>query len=184
MELDELKNNWKLMESGISDNIDTDNQFVPANKLGNKSKAIRRFCIGAASTALCMVFLATSHLWAPVKLSAVWLTGFCVLLLFGTVSELHVLRAIKRVDLCASSHVEIFDTVLRIKRFYRMTELYGCIAVCAMLFWLTFLPPVQGTFRAPLLWIATPVGMLAEFLWYRRNIKEINKLSDENDNNE
>lgn len=180
MELDELKNNWKQMESGFKKGIVTNSGTIPSNKRKDpKSKALIRFYVGAFLTFLCMSLLATSPLWAPLQLPALWLFIFCILLLGGTVSELYVARSIRKINLCEGSHTEVFASVLKIKSFYKKSELYPCIVICVMLFWLSFLPPVKGTFRAPLLWIATPAAMLAEYLWYRKNIKEINNFYDE-----
>ena len=181
MELDELKNNWKQMESGFKKGIVTDSGTIPSQKgKSPKSKALTRFYIGACLTFLCLSLLATSPLWAPLQLPDFWLLVFCIILLGGTISELYVARTIREINLCESTHSEVLASVIKIKNFYKKSELYPCIIICVMLFWLSFLPPVKGTFRAPLLWIATPTAMLAEYLWYRKNIKEINKLYDEN----
>lgn len=177
MELDELKNNWKQMESGFKEGIVTDSVTVPPQKRkGSKSRALLRFYAGAFFTFLCMTLLATSPLWSPLRLPDLWLLIFCILLLGGTICELYVARTIRSINLCDSTHTEVFTSVMKIKRFYRNSELYPCMVICVMLFWLSFMPPVKGTFRAPLLWTVTPIAMLAEYFWYRKNIKEINNI--------
>lgn len=177
MEFDELKDNWEQMKSSFKDGVMADNKTIPPRRWkSSKSKVLLRFYMGAFFTFLCMALLATSPLWAPVRLPDLWLLIFCILLLGGVINELYIARNIKNINLCDSTHTEVFASVMRIKRFYKKSELYPCIVICVMLFWLSFLPPVKGTFRAMLLWGTTPICMFAEYLWYRKNIKEINNL--------
>lgn len=112
-------------------------------------------------------------------LPASWLAVFGALCALGAVIELYLLLMIKKINLWESTPSDVLNMTLRIRRLYKNAELVFTFAIAAMFVWLSFLPPVAGTIRMPLLWILFAISLAVECRLYSKNIRLLNDLSSD-----
>ena len=78
MELEELKSAWQSVRPEIKNTgwAPKDTDCLPRKK-DVKSRLLRKFFLEELFAFVCLILLATSHLWSPTKLPVLWLLAFC-----------------------------------------------------------------------------------------------------------
>lgn len=186
MELDDLKTAWKSVEPHIETGSPiTANTAAFSNKSDVKTRLIRRYLLSLAVTIIGGGLTVTSRLWAPVLLPASWLAVFGMLCTVGAIAEIYLLSIIRKINLWESTPSDVLKMTLRIRRLYKNAELVFTLAITAMFVWLLCLSPIVHSWKVGLLWIAFPISVVVELRLYRKNIRLLNKLSaDINNNND
>ncbi len=88
------------------------------------------------------------------------------------------LYKLNKVDLCKNTNIEIFSSVIFIKRTYRNMELVVCTVVLLLLIWMSLSPSFINTWRMYYIWGLIPIGYVLEFLWYKSNQKLLDKIAN------
>lgn len=178
MELEELKSAWQTVKPQIPPIPD---RLAPRLMVGVredvKSRLLRRYIINIAVTALSICLMATSVYWAPLKLPVWWLATFCIGASVEVFCSAYMYRALKRISLCESTNVCIFDASIKIKKCYRNMEVVIFAILVPLLLWLSFTPMFAGTWRMYFVWALTLVSFIGEFFWYRSNMRYLAALS-------
>lgn len=178
MELEDLKTAWKAVEPHI-DNISQQEDRINIKRYsGVKSKLMRRMIFAALTTFVGLAFMATSWLWAPIKLPFPQLLTFCIILFTGCLAELFLLRSISRINLCQDTNTEVFNAVVKIKKRYKQMELWFSVLIAVSIGWMTMTPPFVNTDRPVIVWIALAITLGLEYMWYRKTIRTLNELTD------
>lgn len=177
MELEELKNTWHSVKPGIK-NIGYSTKYnnYLSKKNDIKSRLLRRVFLGELFSLVCIVYLATSHLWSPTKLPILWIGSFCAVITVGIICGIGLYTTIKQVNLWTDTNSEILTAIVKIKTLYRRIELTLSILVVPLLIWLSLTTPFLNTLDMYIVWGLTVIGFGLEYLWYRSNIKQLNNL--------
>lgn len=177
MELEELKNIWHSVKPGIkSIGYSTKYNSYLSKKNDIKSRLLRRVFFGELFSFVCIILLATSHLWSPTKLPVLWLVSFCAVIAVGCIFGIGIYISIKRVNLWEDSNSGILTAIVKIKTRYRRIELVISMLILPLLIWLSLTPPFLNTFDMYIVWGLTVICFGLEYLWYRSNIKQLNNL--------
>lgn len=181
MELEELKATWQSVkpEIKIIGCSQKDNASV-TQKNDVKSRLLRKVFLGELFSFVCIVLLATSHLWSPTKLPVLWLVSFCAVIVIGIICGIGLYIAIKRVNLWEDSNAEILAATVSIKKRYRKIELLISILIVPLLIWLSLIPPFINTSDMYMVWGLTLICFGLEFMWYRSNIRQLDIIGDWN----
>lgn len=177
MELEELKNTWQSVKPDIKSlgySHKYDSRLAKKNDV--KSRLLRKVFLGELFSFVCIILLATSHLWSPTKLPALWLVSFCAVITVGIICGIRLYLSIKQVNLWADSNSQILTAIVKIKTQYRRIELSICILIVPLLIWLSLTPPFLNTLDMYLVWALTVICFGLEYLWYRSNIRQLNNL--------
>ena len=177
MELEELKATWQSVKPEIKSigSPQKDNACL-AQKNDVKSRLLRKVFLGELFSFVCIVLLATSHLWSPAKLPVLWLVSFCAVIAVGIICGIRLYLSIKRVNLWTDSNSQILTAIVKIKTQYRRLELAISVLILPLLIWLSLTPLFLNTLYMYLVWVLTVICFGLEFLWYRSNINQLNNL--------
>jgi hypothetical protein len=177
MELEELKNIWHSVKPDIKSlGYSQKDDAGIARKNDVKSRLLRKVFLGELFSLVCIILLATSHLWSPTKLPVLWLASFCAVITVGIVCGIRLYLSIRQVNLWTDSNSKIFMSIVEIKTLYRRIELTISILIAPLLIWLSLTPPFLNTLDMYLVWVLTIICFGLEYLWYRSNIKQLNNL--------
>lgn len=177
MELEDLKKAWESVESHIGNITQSDNINIKRHA-GIKCRLLRRMFLAAMITLIGLAFMATSRIWAPIKLPLPQLITICSIILIGCISELYLVRSIARINLCQDSHTEVFEAVVRIKKTYKKMELWFSVLIALTIGWMTMTPPFVNDGRPVIVWIILSIALVLEYLWYRKTIKTLDELTN------
>lgn len=177
MELEELKNIWQSVKPDIKSlgYLHKDDSDL-AKKNDVKSRLLRKVFLGELFSFVCIILLATSHLWSPTKLPTLWLVSFCAVISVGIICGIRLYLSIKRVNLWADSNSQILTAIVKIKTQYRKLELAISVLILPLLIWLSLIPPFLNTLNMYLVWVLTVICFGLEYLWYRSNIRQLNNI--------
>lgn len=179
MELEELKATWQSVKPHITTTDCMKNtQESIYRKADVKSRLLRRLGFGVFFSFVCLILLASSHLWSPTKLSNLWLVAFCLIISLAIFCEIYLYKSIKRINLWKDTNAGILSAIVKIKKLYKNIELVTSILVILSLIWLSFIPPFNNLLDRTIIFGLTIICFSAEFLWYRSNLKQLNRLSN------
>lgn len=179
MELENLKATWQSVKPCIKNTgCPTQNSDFLSKKKDVKSRLLKKTFLGVLFTFVCLILLATSHLWSPTKLSALWLVAFCSVIAVAIVCGIRLYSAIRSINLWKDSNAEIMTAIVRVKKRYRRIELCISILTFPLLIWLSLTPPFLNTLDMYIVWGLTTICFGLEYLWYRGNIKQLNTLGN------
>lgn len=177
MELEDLRTTWKSVKPHIDLQISEDVAKGLLTKRNDiKSRLLRRAIWEGIITMICLILMALSPLWAPMKFPYWWLTVFCSTILVTNLYGVGIYRSIRAINLWENSNNEILNVVVSIKKLYRNMELAVSIVLIPLLIWLSLNPLFIHTWRMFFTWGITILAFALEYLWYRSNIKQINNL--------
>ena len=179
MELEELKSTWQSVKPCVKNiGCATQNSDCLSRKKDVKSRLLRKIFLGVLFTFVCLLLLATSHLWSPTKLPALWLISFCSVIVIAIVCGIGLYSAIRHINLWEDSNTEILTAIVNVKKRYRRIELFTSILILPLLIWLSLTPPFLNTLDMYIVWGLTTIGFGMEFLWYRSNIRQLNIMGN------
>ncbi len=182
MKLDELKATWQSVKPGIKGlGYSHKDDACLAKKNDVKSHLLRKVFLGELFSFVCIILLATSHLWSPTKLPVLWLVSFCAVITVGLILGIGLYLSIKRVNLWENSNSEILTAIIKIKTRYRKIELAISILIFPLIIWLSLIPPFLNTLDMYIVWGLTVICFGLEYLWYRCNIKQLNIICSWNE---
>ncbi len=177
MELDDLRNAWQSVKPHINSQISEDEKNkIVLKKNDIKTKLLKRSIWEGIITVICIILMALSPIWSPMKFPCWWLIIFCLTLFIANLYGIMTYRAIKSINLWENTHKEIFTTIVSIKKLYRNLELATAAVLIPLLIWFSFTPMFIHTWRMFFTWGLTIFGFALEYLWYRNNIKNLNNL--------
>lgn len=177
MELEELKATWQSVKPGVrSLGYSQKDDASLAKKDDVKTRFLRKVFFGELFSFVCIILLATSHLWSPTKLPVLWLGSFCAIIAVGIICGIGLYLSIKRVNLWMDSNSDILTAIVKIKARYRRLELIISVLILPLLIWLSLTPPFLNTLDMYIVWALTVICFGLEYLWYRCNIKQLNSI--------
>lgn len=117
MELEELKNMWQSVKPHISSKISDDDANKIAVKNNDiKSRLLKRARWDGVFSIICLMLMALSPFWSPMKLPYWWLTVFCLTLFIATLYGIKIYCSIKSINLWDYTNKDILTTVVSIKK--------------------------------------------------------------------
>lgn len=177
MELEDLRTTWKSVkpriDSQISEAVES-KMVLKRNCI--KPRLMKRAWWDGVFTMICLVLMATSPIWSPMKLPYWWLAAFCTTGFVGIIYGYRIYRSIKAINLWEDTNNEILKAIVSIKKQYRNIELAVSIVVISLLVWLSFTPLFVHSWRMFFIWGLTLVGFTLEYLWYKSNIRQFDSL--------
>lgn len=177
MELDELKTAWKSISDHVDTHIDENTIAKTAsNRNDIRTRLLRRFLWDAVLTSICMVLMATSPLWSPLKLPVWWLIMFCAAALVAVAGVVRMYRTVRKINLWHDTGAEIMSVVISIRKLYRSIELATAAVIAPLLLWLSFTPVFINSWRMIFVWALTLIAFGLEYILYRSNIRQLNDL--------
>lgn len=177
MELEDLRTTWKSVKPHIDSQISEDEaKWLLTKRNDIKSRLLKRAIWEGIITVNCLILMALSPLWSPMKFPYWWLTVFCSTILVTNLYGIRIYRSIKTINLWENSNNEILNVVVSIKKLYRNMELAISIVLIPLLIWLSLTPMFINTWRMIFVWGLTVLAFALEYLWYQNNIKQINNL--------
>lgn len=177
MELEDLRKAWKSVKPHINSQISEDVAKGLLTKRNDiKSRLLNRAILDGIITMICLILMALSPFWSPMKFPYWWLTVFCSTILVTNLYGVRIYRSIRTINLWENSNREILNVVISIKKQYRNMELAIAIVLIPLLIWFSLNPWFIHTWRMFFTWGITILGFTLEYLWYRNNIEQINNL--------
>ncbi len=177
MELEELRNTWQSVRPHIDSKISEEEKNKTIIKKNDvKSKLLKRTLWEGIITLVFIILMALTPVWSPMKFPYWWLSVLCSTLFIANLYGIKVYRAIKTINLWNDTHNEILRTIISIKKKYRNLELAVAAVLLPLLIWFSFTPMFIHTWRMFFTWGLTIIAFTLEYLWYRNNIKNLNKL--------
>lgn len=177
MELEDLKTAWKSVGVQIEQLSNLDCGNLPRKeKTDAKTKVIWRVLTGALFSLAGLVLMASSRLWAPLKLPVLWVIAISVVIFIGLVSEIYLARMIYRINLWENTNYEVFTRVIHIKKLYRTIELILSVLAIMVFGSLSLWPPLQNGPSIIVIWGLLSLGLALEYIWYRRNGKYLDEM--------
>lgn len=177
MELEELRKTWQSVKPHIDSHIsDEDANKIIVKKNDIKSRLLRKARLDGIFSIICLILMALSPSWAPMKFPYWWLTVFCLALFIAILYGIKIYSSIKTVNLWDYTNKEILMTIISVKKIYRNIELATASVIIPLLIWLSLTPMFINTWRMFFAWGLTVLGFGLEYLLYRSNIKLLNKL--------
>lgn len=177
MELEDLRTTWKSVKPHIDPQI---NENVANGLLSKrrdiKSRLLKRALGEGIITMICLILMALSPIWSPMKFPGWWLAVFCATIIVTNLYGVRIYRSIRAINLWEDSNNEILKVIVSVKKLYRNLELAVSIVLIPLLIWLSLNPLFIHTWRMFFTWGLTILAFALEYLWYRNNIKQINKL--------
>lgn len=179
MELEDLKTTWQSVKPGIK-NIGCSAQISDclSRKKDVKSRLLIKMFLEVLFTFVCLILMATSHLWSPTKLSVIWLGAFCSVIVVAIVCGIILYSAIRHINIWDDTNAGILTAIVKVKKRYRRIELAISIMILALLIWLSMTPPFLNTLDMYIVWGLTAICFGLEYLWYRGNIRQLNILAN------
>ncbi|MBD5357973.1 MAG: hypothetical protein HDR88_13355 [Bacteroides sp.] len=181
MELEDLKSAWKDIEPQIKKLSDQQPKIPTKRNFEVKTKLFWRTCYAAAFTLIFLVAKVMLELWLPPLYPESWSISFYILLFMALISEIYIARLVYRINLWQSTHLEILSTIIRIKRLYKIFELWFSIAIILMIGWVSLIPPFMGNRDIIFIWFLLAVSFIAEYIFYRKNIHYLNEIKNWNE---
>lgn len=179
MELEDLKTTWESVkphiDSQLSENV-ANESLSKRNDI--KSRLLTRARWDGIFTIICLILVASSPFWAPMKFPYWWLAVFCSTIIVTNLYGVRIYRSIKAINLWENSNSDILKVVVSIKKLYRNIEIGISVVLIPLLIWFSLNPLFIHTWRMFFTWGITIVAFILEYLWYRSNIKQINNLLD------
>lgn len=176
MELEDLKSTWQTVKPHIDSQISDEAEMILRKKNDVKSRLLKRAMLDGIFTIVCIVLMALSPFWSPLKLPYWWLAAFCITISIAILYGIKIYRSIKSINLCNDTNKEIITAVVSITKLYRNIELATAIVTIPLLIWLSLTPLFINSWRMYFIWGLTSLGFALEYLWYRSNIKQIDNL--------
>lgn len=177
MELEELKQTWKSVKPHIDSHISEDDaKQITAAKNDIKSRLLKRARLDGIFSIICLVLMALSPFWAPMKFPYWWLTVFCLTLFVAILYGIKIYCSIKAINLWDYTNKDILVAIISIKKMYRNVELATAAVIIPLLIWFSLTPMFINTWRMFFTWGLTVLGFGLEYILYRSNIKQLNKL--------
>lgn len=177
MELEDLKTTWKSVkphiDSQLSENV-ANGLLSKRNDI--KSRLLKRALWEGIISVICLILMASSPFWSPMKFPYWWLAVFCSSIIVTNLYGVRIYRSLRAINLWENSNSEILNVVVSIKRLYRNLELAISVVLIPLLIWLSLNPLFIHTWRMFFTWGITILAFALEYLWYRNNIKQINNL--------
>ncbi len=180
MELDDLKTTWKSIGHDIPQvSINNADKIIHTKKNDVKTSLCNRFIMEIIILFIAICLLGTSGLWAPISMPFWWIFAFCILFASEILYIILLIRKVKRIDLGLSSHFKVMNIIISIKKFYRNVEISGCAMVTIlMVCGIIFSPIPYKTTDILFIMIISTVCFILEYLWYKSNIKKLNKMQN------
>lgn len=177
MELEDLKTTWQSVKPHIDSQINDDvANGVLSKRSDIKSRLLKRAIWEGIITMICLILMALSPFWSPMKFPYWWLAVFCSTIIVTNLYGIRIYRSIKAINLWEDSNNEILKVILSIKKLYRNVELATAIVLIPLLIWLSLTPMFIHSWRMFFVWGITVLAFSLEYLWYRNNIKQLNNL--------
>lgn len=177
MELEELKQTWKSVKPHIDSHISEDDaKQITAAKNDIKSRLLKRARLDGIFSIICLVLMALSPFWTPMKFPYWWLTVFCLTLFVAILYGIKIYCSIKAINLWDYTNKDILVAIISIKKLYRNVELATAAVIIPLLIWFSLTPMFINTWRMFFAWGLTVLGFGLEYILYRSNIKQLNKL--------
>lgn len=179
MELEDIKSKWQSVKPHIVIQLNDKTDIRNIEKgIDAKSRLLKRSWWSQSVVITCIILMATSRLWSPLKLPYWWLGLFCTVMLYGLLCSIRDCRIIETIDICNDSNMKIMTTVISLKRNYRNLELTVCITVIPLLLWISFIPPFIYTWKMYQVWGITLLALALEYSWYKSNLRQFNQIVD------
>lgn len=179
MELEDLKTAWQSVKPHIDSQISEEaSRKIILKKNDIKSRLLQRILWDGIFTIICLVLMATSSVWSPLKLPLWWLIALCSTIFIALLYGVKIYISIKSINLWDDTSKGILTTIVSIKKLYRNIEFATAIVIIPLLIWLSFTPLFIHTWSMFFVWGLTLFGFALEYLWYRSNIKRCNSLVD------
>lgn len=177
MELEDLRKTWKSVKPHIDPHISDDDAKKNISKEKDiKTRLLRRARWDGTFSIICLILMALSPFWSPMKFPYWWLAVFCLTIFVATLYGIRIYRSIKAINLWDYTNKDILMTIISVKKLYRNTELAAATVIIPLLIWLSLTPRFINTWRMIFAWGLTVLGFSLEYLWYRSNIKQFNNL--------
>lgn len=177
MELEDLRTTWKSVKPHIDSQISEDvAKGLLTKRNGIKSRLLTRTRRDGVFSIICLLLMALSPFWSPMKFPYWWLIAFCLTIFIAIISGIRIYCSIKAVNLWDYTNKDILMIVISIKKMYRNIELATAVVIIPLMIWLSLTPMFINTWRMIFVWGLTGLGFALEYLWYRSNIKQINNL--------
>lgn len=177
MELEDLKTTWKSVKPHIDSQISEDEAnglFTKRNDI--KSRLLTRARLDGIFSIICLILMAFSPFWSPMKFPYWWLTVFCLTIFIVIIYGIRIYCSLKAVNLWDDTNKDILMTVISVKKMYRNIELATAAVIIPLMIWLSLTPMFINTWRMIFVWGLTVLGFGLEYLWYRSNVKQLNNL--------
>lgn len=179
MNLEDIKTQWKKVKKHIDPQLDVETVRRNITKGQDaKSRLLKRSFWSHILVFVCVVLMATSRIWSPMKLPYWWLGAFCLVFFFEMLCSIKGYRKMKKINLWEDSNAKIMEAIVSLKKDYRNMELRVCIVVGLLLLWISFTPYFINTWRMYYVWSLILVEFVLEFFWYRSNMKLFNNIID------
>lgn len=180
MELEDLKNTWKSIGNEIEQISTPDTEVIVTNhKRDVKTTLLNRLRWGIIVLIAATILLATSRLWAVIKMPVWWISAFCILFASGSVVTTFLLKRIAAINLGEDTQFQVMRQILIIKKIYRNTELYGSAAILLLTIGGILCSPVSyKPIELVLISGATVICYLLEYISYKSNIRKINQMQN------
>ncbi len=177
MEFEDLRTVWKSVKPHIDSQFSEDiANGALAKRNDIKSRLLKRAIWEGIVTGICCILMALSPLWSPMKFPYWWLAVFCSTIIVTNLYGVRIYRSIRAVNLWDYTNKDILMSVLAVKKMYRNIELATASVIIPLMIWLSLTPMFINTWRMIFTWGLTALGFGLEYLWYKNNIKQINKL--------
>ncbi len=176
MELEELKDTWQSVKPKIESQIGDDSNRITVKNDDIKSRLLKRARWDGIFTIICLILMALSPFWSPMKVPYWWLIVFCLTLFIATLYGIKIYCSINSINLWDYTNKGILITIISIKKMYRNIELATAAVIITLLIWLSLTPLFINTWRMIFTWGLTLLVFGLEYLWYRSNIKQLNNL--------
>lgn len=177
MELEDLKSKWQSVKPNIDPQIN-DELVRRCISKGNdvKTRILRRSLCSQILVSISLILMATSRIWAPLKLPYWWIGLFCTVIIIMIIYSIKGYRTLKKMDICKDSNTKILTTIVSIKREYRNLELIGSGVILTLMLWMSFIPSFIYTWRMYYVWGLIALAFILECIWYKSNMKQFNQL--------
>lgn len=177
MELEDLRTTWRSVKYNIDSQInDKAANKTYSNRIDIKSRLLKRARLEGVITVICLVLMASSRIWSPMKFPYWWLGVFCSTLFIANLYGIRMYRHIKSINLWEDTNNDILKAILSIKKLYRNVELAVSTVIIPLLLWLSLTPMFIYSWRMYFAWGLTGLGFTLEYLWYKNNVKQLDNL--------
>lgn len=178
MELDDLKSKWQSIQPQIETISEHQPKLPTKRNFEVRTKLFWRTCFAAAFTFFCLIANVILELSLPTIYPIYWAIAIDLLILLALICETIIARLVYRINLWKYTHMEIISMIIRIKKLYKLFELWSSIAITMMIGWLSMLPPFTGNRNIIYLWIILAAAFVAEYIFYKKNITYLNEIKN------
>lgn len=177
MELEELRTTWQSVKPHIDSQINKDESIEIISKKNDiKTRLLKRAVWEGIITIICIILMASSPVWSPMKFPGWWLVIVCLTMIIANLYGIRIYRSIKSINLWENTNTEILTTIIAIKKLYRNIELATATVMLPLLIWMSLTPFFIHSWRMFFTWGVTIICFTLEYLWYRSNITQLNNL--------